>query len=879
MSADDVYAYSSEGRQSTKQRRVKVLNDSDVRDLPESYTCNSNKEELCLEFVRHFNANYERLYPERKPLFLICPNEYGVDKFVCTTVRPTLLPFREVYDLEKTAEFVSNYLDYEPLEIPTEPPSCLPSPAQVIGWSVGDSYDFAVLLTSFLLGAGYDAFVVSGTAPRWVTLRDMSRSKCPLVVAEAVAQEAKDAEIAAQPAEEKPSKYMINPRGVPSSQFQAKEEAKRRAAAAKPTQEWVSDDDSEDGGEKKEGGPEVAESKYDSDVENMGFTGNGLSAPKEDDDEHKGKRMHAWVLVRGRKGDPEKTMVFVEPTTGTVYPVAEAPYLSIDGIWNNKNFWVNMQAKVPIQNMSFDTLNTDFWEYVFIDPANTASSGGAAAEDGAEEEVDITAALDLTAGAEGGGDEGGEGKGADEEDEENILDIPPSWVSKLVIERSSFKLKYPPVGQRTLLYHKAKLELFAENMHLQGTVSRLTLYKDRAQTVVKECREAFTNRHDKLAERIRFPLEGKTVERFLPGRAGSLKESIEWTGRRREVYLYVSARQDGLVKREEDIGRKITELFEGRTDNLVYRSVSVREDSSGATKPQHTLPSGEPSTADLVTQKMTLKFARNPDKPADQDIAKRTFYLQEGRIRTLYHYAESRITRETTTHYKDRHVAAQHNKSTSLGATDANEVGESLAAVLSAERDCLQEIRRAQLEMNELLKIRRREEADVVVDRPIFDTARERRVEEKQAEIGGETDMQVDKFQVDYLTPFLSHQGADGGANAGGQLSREDAQRARDSCLKSLKDRLLERANIIQNRLNHENGVLSKKQATFQRNSSRDNDPAAEAEFEKFCSEAMFRIQILEQRLVNHEETALKKYQDLDEKLTADPRLTVLNNV
>ena len=63
---------------------------------------------------------------------------------------------------------------------------------------MGDSYDFAVLLTSFLLGAGYDAFVVSGTAPRWVTLRDMSRSKCPLIVAEAVAQEAKDAEIAAQ---------------------------------------------------------------------------------------------------------------------------------------------------------------------------------------------------------------------------------------------------------------------------------------------------------------------------------------------------------------------------------------------------------------------------------------------------------------------------------------------------------------------------------------------------------------------------------------------------------------------------------------------------------------------------------------------------------
>ena len=108
-------------------------------------------------------------------------------------------------------------------------------------------------------------------------------------------------------------------------------------------------------------------------------------------------------------------------------------------------------------------------------------------------------------------------------------------------------------------------------------------------------------------------------------------------------------------------------------------------------------------------------------------------------------------------------------------------------------------------------------------------------------------------------------------------VTREEGQRARDACLKSLKDRLLERANIIQTRLNEENAKLAKRQATFQRN-QRDNDPSAEEEFEKFCSEAMFRIQILEQRLVNHEETALKKYQELDERLSVDPRLNVLTN-
>ena len=100
-------------------------------------------------------------------------------------------------------------------------------------------------------------------------------------------------------------------------------------------------------------------------------------------------------------------------------------------------------------------------------------------------------------------------------------------------------------------------------------------------------------------------------------------------------------------------------------------------------------------------------------------------------------------------------------------------------------------------------------------------------------------------------------------------------ERARDSCLKSLKERLIERANIIMTRLNDENAKLAKKQATFQRN-QRDNDPSAEEDFERFCSEAMFRIQILEQRLASHEETALRKFQDLDEKLCADPRLRIL---
>jgi len=74
-------------------------------------------------------------------------------------------------------------------------------------------------------------------------------------------------------------------------------------------------------------------------------------------------------------------------------------------------------------------------------------------------------------------------------------------------------------------------------------------------------------------------------------------------------------------------------------------------------------------------------------------------------------------------------------------------------------------------------------------------------------------------------------------------MTKEEAHNVRDLCLKNLKERLLERANIIQTRLDKENSSLAKKQAAFQR-SQRDHDQGSDEEFERFCSETMFRIQV-----------------------------------
>ncbi|RHZ38872.1 hypothetical protein DYB26_014789, partial [Aphanomyces astaci] len=147
---------------STKQRR---LEDHVIESVtPSSYSTNSNKELLCLEYVANFRKQFDDLMDAsdicRPPLYLCPPNERGIPKFVCTTLRPTLLPFLDLYDMDKLATFVSGLIEYEPLVDPCAPPACLPSPSAVLAWQAGDSFDMANVLASFLIGAGYDAYVV-----------------------------------------------------------------------------------------------------------------------------------------------------------------------------------------------------------------------------------------------------------------------------------------------------------------------------------------------------------------------------------------------------------------------------------------------------------------------------------------------------------------------------------------------------------------------------------------------------------------------------------------------------------------------------------------------------------------------------------------------
>jgi hypothetical protein len=162
------------------QKKFRCILYAGEPEIPRSYTENTSKEELVLEHVNEYATQFKIIYDPTRELLLAPQNECGKKKFICTTIRPTKLPYTELYDYQGCAKFVADYLEYEELAEPNRLPEIIPSPANVLDrWQTGDSFDFAIVLCSLLIGTGYDAYVVYGTAPKEITTKDQSLMDCP----------------------------------------------------------------------------------------------------------------------------------------------------------------------------------------------------------------------------------------------------------------------------------------------------------------------------------------------------------------------------------------------------------------------------------------------------------------------------------------------------------------------------------------------------------------------------------------------------------------------------------------------------------------------------------------------------------------------------
>lgn len=107
------------------------------------------------------------------------------------------------------------------------------------------------------------------------------------------------------------------------------------------------------------------------------------------------------------------------------------------------------------------------------------------------------------------------------------------------------------------------------------------------------------------------------------------------------------------------------------------------------------------------------------------------------------------------------------------------------------------------------------------------------------------------------------------------ELDEESAIHVKNEALKNLKDRLLTRAEIIQRRLQEEQKNLENAFAQLKRKGESVEEKDTEA-YDKKMDEINFKIDILTERASMHYRTSLKKFEQLDEKLTKDHRLKAL---
>ena len=244
---------------------------------------------------------------------------------------------------------------------------------------------------------------------------------------------------------------------------------------------------------------------------------------------------------------------------------------------------------------------------------------------------------------------------------------------------------------------------------------------------------------------------------------------VEYPGKQRDVDFYINGRLDRMFRREEIIGKKVTEYFEGRSDKLKFRAVMLTQNRSDVGSRQYVLPPlcvvrareeslGQRSlnpASELYVTKMITVFDKDPTVPAGSDVAKRTYQVREGKLTARYHFVPGKIT---CTIKVWRHTKSSNNTLDSDEGAEVDDL-EALQEALALERETYTQIKLSFNQMLTVLKFRSEMEDGVDVQPTIFESAVERTetAEVAAAKAKAEAVEGKNNRSSDYLTPFLRH--------------------------------------------------------------------------------------------------------------------------
>lgn len=563
--------------------------------FPESYKRIGTKEKLVLLFAENFRRQYKERFSHRKPPILALPNECSVQKFVCTTLKPSIFLFPDMIgSWEDIASFVADYIVYEPLPDQVNMPTRLLSPSTVLKRRKANSFELATLLCSYLIGNGFAACVVSGYATREIVNNDQRRVCCPYVPSQE--QEGTEEEVI------EPSKYQLrDPPDLRSRYLLELEEEK----LTKIKEE-----------ERKREEAHLRE------VED-------LERPTEDN--KRGHRVHAWVAVIMNapwcyKPGYRETMIdsntgervllppsafFIEPASGFRFEVDSPNYLGIESVWNQHNYYVNKQDPITdIKNMHWDFKNTKEWEHFLPGEPFELRDDCLVPED----QEPLTTEEELQ--------------------KEKHLDLPASWVGPLSISMAEFEQRYPE-GRKVIYFKRSIYERFAPYSNLLGLIKRLTLFETLNYENPTTRWEWYVNRDDSLTMIVYDYAKKEIEEMFAKGRSDSLKALKRSSEPNRECRLtfFHQYRFDSL-KELVYHPTYVQEHYDRREDLLYYREFK-------------NIPRDPITMEDCKLTQMKERYHRNPEKEAVRDISTRTCYVDENRILLQFHYGDDCITAST----------------------------------------------------------------------------------------------------------------------------------------------------------------------------------------------------------------------------------------
>uniref|UniRef100_A0A336LWC1 Dynein regulatory complex subunit 7 n=1 Tax=Culicoides sonorensis TaxID=179676 RepID=A0A336LWC1_CULSO len=807
-------------------------------DFPKSYKTLSLKERLLLLFAENFRRQYNEKHPNRKPLILCLENECGIQKFVATTIKPTVFLYPELIDnWQGCASFIADHIIYEPLEDQIKIPKRLLSPETIIRRRKGNSFEMATLLCSLLIGNGFPACVVYGYATREVVNNDLRRVVCPFIPKN---NENTDSDEESKQVEIKPpNKYALKEPPPLTSSF-VKEMKQRELDEIRKIEEAKQEE----------------ERRKLQEIESL------------PPDEYEGSRIHAWVAIiryaqwsykpddRERDAEGERLppqAFFIEPSTGFRHEVDDPGYLGIECLWNQHNYYVNIQEPLTdIKNMRWDLSNTKDWEHLLPGEPYECRENRPLPDD--------VEALTL-----------------DEElAKEKHLDMPVSWVQRFDILLPDYEERFVN-GEKTEFYKRAVYERFAPYKQLDGLVKRLTLYETLDYENPFFRWEWYENRDD-LLEMVKVDFSTKQIEEyFQKGRADAMKAFIRNTDDTKgKIFKFYHTPRFDALKELHCYSDYIKEFYDKRKDLLHYREFKTSKRVK--MKDIHNTESGHQRKLTQITE----KFHRNPKLQAIRDIAIRHFYLNENKIFLQFHYDTDCITASTRIFQKlpesEMGEDVQFDPATTTGyISNPNDKQMSNVELylllkqlmLDEEKSCKAYQERL-IEVEQNLKNRQIQDENPKLMFTIFDplrneAARKLRMERyEQMRIREE----LAKTQLaDFLAPYLVRLGSDR------KLSKAEYDLAKKDCLSDFRQYYLDMLNELQRRFEE----LTKEEESLRRFLHKFQSQFDDYDYEKFIKEGENIVRnkrIIQKRIENVSEELDRKYKTLKEALDNDERLT-----